>query len=215
MKYRKYKHCPYLDIDCKCILSSHRSRLLFLGVIASGNSTTPVPSPSNSSGATNPSLCPGTGSRTRLLRSSSSCSTTIERTCPRFFFNTPYPLFDTVSILCGDSGLTGSRPRPKLRDRAGTTTLLILVRRSSKATACAARRSRFRRRIYHPRARKMAMARVQMLTAIPALAASESCPGAVTRARGISVAVGEADVVLDGLGGGVVVTIPLQVEGGD
>jgi hypothetical protein len=83
-----------------------------------------------------------------------------------------------------------------LRERCGVGIVVLMLGRRS--VACAALRSRFKRRIYQPRARKTATPREQMLTAIPAFAASESWAGTGAGARGVFVAVGTDEMVLDG-----------------
>ena len=115
----------------------------------------------------------------------------------------------------GDRGLTGlSRPRLRRRPRpepaqlflrgmpAGAATVLMLARQTSSgipAMACAALRSRFRRRMYHPRAANMDSATKETLTDIPAFAPSESWSDGGRRASGMSdgILVGRVEVTLD------------------
>ena len=86
-------------------INLYLSSLLLLGVILVGNSHTAVSSLSNSSGGASPSRCPGTGSFTLVL-SSSSRSTKILRIGSRFFITMPYPMSATIVFRFspGDSG---------------------------------------------------------------------------------------------------------------
>jgi hypothetical protein len=94
-----------------------------------------------------------------------------------------------IVIISGDKGLSGDSWRLLERLRVGASMGVVLARQADDTldVVCAACRSRLSRRMYNPRARKMARAKRETLTEMAALAPSESWEEGGRSARGLMV----------------------------
>tara|TARA_R110002003_G_scaffold97_8_gene7800 strand:+ start:1032 stop:1460 length:429 start_codon:yes stop_codon:yes gene_type:complete len=114
-----------------------------------------------------------------------------------------------IVIISGDKGLSGDSWRLLEWLRVGASMGVVLAHQADSdrlAVVCAACRSRLSRRMYNPRARKLARTKRETLTEMAALAPSESWEEGGRSARAILVG-------LEGFAvGGLLVELCEEVE---